>query len=98
MNIKESLKVGNTVIFSVDEYRDGNKRQFDGHVQIIGDAGIDVIYLSGYKSRNDFIKWEDVIAKVDMRRKWVKLKSAPFSGNFQVFNDDINKQLHTIKG
>lgn len=92
MNIRDSLSVGNVIIFNCDEFCNGDKQQFDGHIQIISDKGVDVIYLSGYRSRNDFIEWKDIIAKVDKRRKWVRLESAPFSGNFQVLND-VNEQL-----
>lgn len=83
---KDNIKVGNTLIFRCDEYRDGNITEYDGHVILVGDKGADLIYLSGYKSRNDFIPWKDIIAKVDKRKQWITLQGeAPYSGNFIEF-------------
>ena len=79
MNIEDEICVGNIVIFRVDEWGDGRKSEFDGHVISMNEKGVDVVYLSGYRSRNDFIEWEDIVAKVDKRRTWVKLKTAPLS-------------------
>jgi hypothetical protein len=76
------VKKGDTIIFNVDEYRDGSIDQFDGHVLSASDQGVSVVYLSGYKSRNDDISWSDVIAKLDKRKPYIKLKRAPFSGHF----------------
>lgn len=89
---QESIKKGNTIIFNVDEYRDGNIDQFDGHVLSVSDQGVSVVYLSGYKSRNDDICWKDVIAKLDKRRPWIKLSQAPFSGHFAEFNQQANHE------
>lgn len=89
---KDTIKVDDILIFSVDEYRDGDICQFDGHVQNIRDDGVDVIYLSGYRSRNDFIPWKDVIAKVDLEKPYISLGDhAPYSGNFIVF-DEVTEQ------
>ena len=83
---KDNIKVGNTLIFRCDEYRDGVITEYDGHVQIVDEEGAHVIYLSGYKSRNDFIPWKDIIAKVDKRKPWISLQGdAPYSGNFIEF-------------
>ena len=82
----ETIKVGNTLIFKCDEYRDGHICEFDGTVQMISEKGVEVIYLSGYKSRNDFIPWKDIVAKVDKRLPYVSLKDVAFSGHFLVFS------------
>ena len=89
---RENIKIGNVVIFSCDEYRNGNTQEFDGHVQVIDDKGVDVLYLSGYKSRNDHIKWADIIAKLDMRKPYIKLDNAPFSGHFVQFDTVLTPQ------
>lgn len=89
---KDTIKVDDVLIVNVDEYRDGDIHQFDGHVQKIRDEGVDVIYLSGYRSRNDFIPWKDVIAKVDLKKPYISLgERAPYSGNFTVF-DEVDEQ------
>ena len=85
---RDNVLVGNVVIFLVDEFRNGNIEEFDGNVLGITAKGIDVIYLSGHRSRNDFIPWKDVLAKVDKRRSWVKLKNCVYSGNFLVFSEE----------
>lgn len=90
-----NIKVGNVLIFLVDEWNTGSSTEMDGHVQIIDDLGVHVIYLSGYRSRNDFIPWNDIIAKVDKRRKWVSLGEFAYKGNFLVF-DREEKQIDDI--
>ncbi len=77
-----NVKVGNTVIFLVDEWRNGEKSDFDGSVTSVTDTGVDVCYLSGFRSRNDFIPWSDVLAKLDKRRAWVKVPDTCYSGHF----------------
>ncbi len=81
----DTLELGDKVIFRCDEYGDGNIVDFDGSVQDINDKGVDVLYLSGYKSRNDFIPFKDVIAKVDLKAPRIKLKSGSFSGHLIEF-------------
>ncbi|MDH3354503.1 MAG: hypothetical protein OEL79_04730 [Chromatiales bacterium] len=78
----DNVKVGNTLIFKCDEFSDGRPQEFDGQVQMVKDDGVDVIYLSGYRSRNDFIPWADILAKLDKRKPYIKLDSAPYSGHF----------------
>jgi hypothetical protein len=84
---KENVSVGDVVIFRLDESRNGYIQEFDGHVQIINEKGIDILYLCGHKSQNDFIEWNDVLAKVELSQPKIRLKNAPYSGNFIVFND-----------
>lgn len=74
------IKVNDTVIFAY------NNDWFDGQVQIIHDTGVDVIYLEGYKSRNDFILYKDIVAKVDKTKPYVELKNAPYKGHFEILN------------
>lgn len=85
---QNEIKIDNTIIFNVDEYRDNHIVDFDGKVQNVSENGVDVIYVSGYKSRNDFISWKDIIAKLDMRRPYVKLKKSSFSRHFLEFGDE----------
>ena len=83
---KKNLLEGDTVIFLCDEYRRGEKSAFDGQIQFVNDETVSVIYLSGYKSRNDDIPYEDILAKVDKSKPWVELE-VNYSGHFQVFKD-----------
>lgn len=79
---RKNIKVGNTIIFRCDEFRDGSVYEFDGQVLIVNDGGVDVIYLSGYRSRNDFIPWSDILAKLDKRKPYITLSNAPYRGHF----------------
>jgi ABC-type branched-subunit amino acid transport system substrate-binding protein len=81
-----NIKKGNVIVFNCDEYRNGNTSEYDGHVVSVCDKGVDVIYLSGYKSRNDFIKWKDILAKLDRRKPWIKLTNAAYKGQFLQFD------------
>lgn len=87
--VKTAIAEGDTVIFRCDEYRDGRMTEFDGHVQTVSEKGVDVLYLSGHRSRNDFIEWKDIIAKLDMSKPRVTLDNAPFSGHFHVFSSQV---------
>lgn len=87
----ENIKEGDKIIFKVDEYRSKGWMEMDGDVLYTKDNGVEVLYLSGYKSRNDFIPWKDILAKVDLSLPWVKLKNTPFSGNFLVFDQTEEK-------
>lgn len=82
---EQTIHKGDTVIFLCDEYRDGDIREFDGHVLYTDDKGVDILYLSGYKSRNDYVLYQDVIAKVDQTVPWIELKNAAYSGCFVEF-------------
>jgi len=83
---KEDLKPGHTIVFKCDEYNNGEVSEFDGEVISVEDTGVHVIYLSGYKSRNDFIPWKDILAKVDKRKAYIQLPNAPYSGRFVVYS------------
>lgn len=83
----KNIKLKDTVICRIDEWRDGNLSWYDGTVISKTAKGVDVIYLSGYRSRNDFVEWKDICAVVDMSMPWTKLPDAldvPFSGNFRI--------------
>ena len=82
----ENIKIGNTVIFKCDEYRNGKIQEFDGTVLMIDENGCEVVYLSGYRSRNDHILWPDIVAKLDKRKAYISLDNAPYSGHFLEFN------------
>jgi hypothetical protein len=85
-----SINPKDVLICMIDEWNEGEKHAFDCYITGIRESGVDVCYLSGYRSRNDFVPWEDVVAKVDKSRPWVKLEIG-FSGHFEVF-------LHNAKG
>ena len=82
---KGNIKVKDTIIFFVDEWRDGRRSEMDGTVQIIDKKGAHVLYLSGYRSRNDFIPWCDIVAKVDLKKPRVSIKNICYNGNFVIF-------------
>ncbi|WP_010322985.1 hypothetical protein [Marinobacterium stanieri] len=79
---------GDTIIFLVDEYRNGKPTHFDGEILSVEDKGVDVIYLSGHHSRNDFIPWHDIIAKYDANQPYITLENAPYQGRFVVFDTE----------
>ena len=89
-----TLKVGNTIIFKCGEYRNNDIQEFDGNVQFISYKGVDVLYASGYNSRHDFISFCDIIAKVDKRKRWVKLENANYSGYFVEFDTVTKGNTH----
>jgi hypothetical protein len=91
----ETIKINNTIIFCCDEWRDGNKSEFDGTVQLVSDDGVNVVYLSGYRCRNDFIPFSDIIAKLDKRCPVKSLKNAPFRGHFVEFENANESELKT---
>ncbi len=79
---QDNIKVNDTIIFKCDEFRNNDVQEFDGHVQIADEKGVHVVYLSGYRSRNDFIPYSDILAKLDKRKPYIKLTNAPYSGHF----------------
>jgi len=80
------VKVDDVVICLIDEWKTGKKTAFDCNVLSKNEKGVDVVYLSGYRSRNDFVEWDDIVAKVDKSLPWISLaKEYSFSGNFHVF-------------
>lgn len=61
------LKKMEQVVFRVDPYYQGNKEVFFGNVVGVYPESerVDVVYLEGYKSRNDFIPYDDILAVYD---------------------------------
>lgn len=80
----DDIKSGDVLICSIDEWRDGKPFNFDCHVLMKLNGGFDVVYLSGFRSRNDFVPYKDIIAKVDLTMPIVDIDG--FSGHFKVFN------------
>ena len=91
MDAKGNVKEEDVIICLVDEWHSGDKSAFDGDVVSVKDDGVDVIYLSGYRSRNDFIPWADILAKVDLSQARVNLANAPYEGHFQVFGAETSE-------
>jgi hypothetical protein len=81
--LERFVMVGDTVICLIDEWRSGRKNSFDGTVLSKNEKGTEVAYLSGYRSRNDFVEWNDVVAKVDLSLPMVSTHG--FVGQFRVF-------------
>ena len=77
-----TVELGDTVICMIDEWRSGTKSDFDGTVTAFNDKGVDVLYLSGYRSRNDFVPWADVLAKLDRRADRVQVPGTSYEGHF----------------
>lgn len=87
----DTVAVGDTVIAMVDEYHRGEKCAFDGTVMHVNKEGVDILYLSGYRSRNDFVPFRDLLAKVDKSAPHVAVPDTysdaiAFTGNFQLFS------------
>jgi hypothetical protein len=84
---KDAINKNNILICMIAEYRGEEKQAFDCHITSIEEKGINANYLSGYRSRNDFVPWKDIVAKVDKRKKIINLKDMGFRGKFEVFDN-----------
>jgi hypothetical protein len=90
MLAKGNVKEGDVIIAMIDEWRNGEKSAFDGNVLFVNDKGAEVVYLSGYRSRNDFVEWANIVAKVDRRKPVISVADGTFSGNFMEFESPHN--------
>ena len=64
------MKPDDVLICMIDEWGKGEKEAFDCRITSIRKDGVDVCYLSGYRSRNDFVPWADVVARVGSYSLW----------------------------
>lgn len=77
------LKQGDVVVFNVTVYADGKEETYDGNVISVNNERktVSVCYLEGYKSRNDNIPFNKMIAKADENGEemlfggWIRGKS-----------------------
>lgn len=53
----KQIKKGDILICKIEEYGGRGKEYFDCNVIAKNKDGVDVVYLSGFHSRNDFVKW-----------------------------------------
>jgi hypothetical protein len=83
---KHNIDVNDILICKIDEYNDGNSDYFDGNVIFVCEDGVELLYLSGYSSRRDFVPWKNIVAKVDKDKEWVDLGVIPYKGHFLEFN------------
>lgn len=90
---QDTVKEGNVIICMIDEYRNNNKEAFDCNILSVNEKGADVVYLSGYKSRNDFVEWSDMVAKVDKRKPQITVADGTFTGHFAVFSSEKMKEI-----
>lgn len=81
----ETVKVGDTIIVTIDVFNNGHPYEYDGHVWHVTDSHVSVKYLDGHSSRDDDVTWDKVHAKLDKSLPWVSV--AGFRGPFQVFED-----------
>lgn len=81
----EHIKINDTVICHIDEYHDGNPEWFEGTVISKNAKGVEVVYLSGYRNRGEFVEWKDICAVVYMTKPWISIPEVPFRGNFKLF-------------
>lgn len=88
MTPKGNVFADDVLICMIDEWNNGKKNSIAGTVTYTTEDGADISYLSGYRSRNDFVKWEDMIAKIDKSLPWITLEEYNFSGQFQVFTKE----------
>lgn len=84
------IKKSDVLICMIDEYRQGKKDAFDCHIISMKENGVDVCYLSGYRSRNDFVPWTDIVAKVDMEQPVILIADGAFRGHFTVFDHKVD--------
>jgi hypothetical protein len=87
----DKINKEDTLICMIDEWNKGVKESFDCHITSFSETGVNVMYLSGFRSRNDFVLWEDVVAKVDLEKPWIDLEGTAYKGNFEVFNTPTTK-------
>lgn len=72
-SIKETVKCDDTIFFLVDEWHRGNKRMESGTILYKTDRYVSVVYLSGYRSRNDDIPYNDIYGRLDLTKPWVSI-------------------------
>tara|TARA_R110002096_G_scaffold327284_6_gene521280 strand:+ start:81 stop:374 length:294 start_codon:yes stop_codon:yes gene_type:complete len=85
---KDNIKADDAIIFRVSEFKDGSMTEFNGNVLDVGADGVEVVYLSGWRTRYANIPYSDVIAKVDKDQPRIKLDNAPYSGHFLQFDSN----------
>ena len=85
---KDNIKANDAIIFRASEFKDGSISEFNGNVLDVGVDGVEVVYLSGWRTRYDAIPYGDVIAKVDKDQLRIKLDNAPYSGHFLQFTNN----------
>ena len=87
---KENIKPNDVIIFLADEWRDGTKTD-DGNALSVSSGKVELMYLSGHRTRYDVIPYSDVIAKVDKSQSRIKLDNAPFMGYFLQFDHEVKR-------
>lgn len=86
----KTIKEGNTIIFVCDVYRDGDYKEYDGNVLFTTEDGAEVLFLEGYKSRNELVPWNKIVAKVDKHKPYISLMpEISYSGHFIKFDSYI---------
>ena len=83
---KSTISKKDILICMVEEYAEQGKEAFDCTITSIDDDSVDVLYLSGYKSRNDTVPFSDVVAKVDLKQPVSLVADGIFKGHFLVFD------------
>ena len=90
---KDTIKENNIIIFSCDMYRDNDYTEYDGHVLYLTDKGAEVVFLEGYKSRNELVPWDKIIAKVDKSKPYISLMpEVAYSGHFVLFDNYVKPE------
>jgi len=65
-------------------------KNFHGHIEIgsvihVGDKSVNVVWLDGYKSRNDDLTKSQILGIVDIKQPVIEIPG--FSGHFKLFVD-----------
>ena len=76
---QENIKVKNIIICFIDG------EAFDCNVLSTDENAAHVVYLEGYKSRNTFVPYKDIAAKLDKRKPRISVANGAFEGNFLEF-------------
>ena len=61
----KDLKRNDHVLFKFDPYQEGVEKYYSGHVINVYGRFVSVSYLCGYKSLDDMIPYDNMIAKFD---------------------------------
>lgn len=85
-----------TVIFKQREGRADFKPEWayeDGTINFIDEENkrVDMLWLEGYRSRNDTVPFEDIVAIVDLSINDI-VKIGPFRGHFKVLHKEIEPE------
>lgn len=84
---KETINTDDILICTIDVHGDGRYHNYDCRVIRIDGNGVDTLYLEGYHSRNDYVSWDKIRAKLNDSKDCVE--AGEFNGRFQLFDSYV---------